>query len=59
MFNLPQRDKIDSAEVLASEFGGGSMGTNNDLESLTMTRNVSMMCSKLLCQVEILIHKPI
>ena len=22
------------------------MGTNNDLESLTMTRNVSMMCSK-------------
>ena len=46
MFNLPQRDKIDSAEVLASEFGGGSMGTNNDLESLTMSRNVSMMCSK-------------
>ena len=46
MFHLPQRDKIDSAEVLASEFGGGSMGTNNDLESLNMTRTMSMMCSK-------------
>ena len=46
MFNLPQRDEIDSGEVLASEFGGGSMGTNNDLESLTMSKNVSMMCSK-------------
>ena len=39
MFNLPERAKISDdsnrdARIMASEFGGGSMGTRNDLESL-------------------------
>ena len=50
MFNLPERAKIDDgnqeARIMASEFGGGSMGTRNDLESLTMARTMSMMCNK-------------
>ena len=42
----PQRILTES-EVLASEFGGGSAGTKNDLESLTMVRNIGMMCNKI------------
>ena len=45
MVNLPKRVLTD-AEVLASEFGGGSAGTNNDLESLPMVRNIGMMCNQ-------------
>ena len=46
MVNPPQRILTES-EVLASEFGGGSAGTKNDLESLTMVRNIGMMCNKI------------
>ena len=46
MFHLPQRVITDPGEIYASEFGGSSLGTNNDLESLTMAKTMSMMCSK-------------
>ena len=45
MFHLPQR-VLTEAELIASEFGGSSLGTNNDLESLTMAKTMSMMCNK-------------
>ena len=42
----PQRTNLSQAELLASEHGGGSAGTNNDLESMATKRNVGMMCNK-------------
>ena len=42
----PARAKLSDAELLASEFGGGSAGTNNDLESMQTLENVDMMCNK-------------
>ena len=42
--NLPSRT-LTNAELLASEFGGGVHGTNNDLESLGTVENVNMMCN--------------
>ena len=45
MFHLPQR-VLTEAELIASEFGGSNLGTNNDLESLTMAKTMSMMCNK-------------
>ena len=44
--NPPARAKLSDAELLASEFGGGSAGTNNDLESMQTLENVDMMCNK-------------
>ena len=44
--NPPARAKLSDAELLASEFGGGSAGTYNDLESMQTLENVDMMCNK-------------
>lgn len=46
IINPPARKDLTQEELLASEFGGGSIGGPNDLESINMTRNVAMMCSK-------------
>ena len=46
IINPPARSKLSNAELLASEFGGGSAGTNNDLESLNTANNVGLMCNK-------------
>tara|TARA_E500000178_G_scaffold301602_1_gene310582 strand:+ start:597 stop:1541 length:945 start_codon:yes stop_codon:yes gene_type:complete len=47
IINPPARAKLSNAELLASEFGGGSAGTNNDLESLVTRENIQMMCNKI------------
>lgn len=46
IINPPARKDLTHEELLASEHGGGSAGGPNDLESIQMTRNVAMMCSK-------------
>ena len=46
IINPPARKDLTQEELLASEHGGGSIGGPNDLESINMTRNVAMMCSK-------------
>ena len=46
IINPPARSKLSNAELLASEFGGGSAGTNNDLESLNTANNMGLMCNK-------------
>ena len=46
IINPPARQDLTQEELLASEFGGGSIGGPNDLESINMTRNVAMMCNK-------------
>ena len=46
IINPPARKDLSQEELLASEHGGGSAGGPNDLESITMNRNVAMMCSK-------------
>lgn len=46
IINPPARKDLTQEELLASEHGGGSAGGPNDLESIQMTRNVAMMCSK-------------
>ena len=48
VFYLPKRIKpLTQSELLASEHGGGSAGTLNDLDSFEMSRNVGMMCNKI------------
>ena len=47
IINPPARAKLSNAELLASEFGEGSAGTNNDLESLVTRENIQMMCNKI------------
>ena len=46
IINPPARKDLTQEELLASEFGGGSIGGPNDLESINMNRNVAMMCNK-------------
>ena len=46
IINPPARSKLSNAELLASEFGGGSAGTNNDLESLNTANNIGLLCNK-------------
>ena len=46
IINPPARSKLSNAELLASEFGGGSAGTNNDLESLNTANNMGLLCNK-------------
>ena len=47
IINPPARAKLSNAELLASEVGGSSAGTNNDLESLVTRENIQMMCNKI------------